>query len=206
MTTDVQTRARVTLDDLDLSIGKRTRLHRLLYDHGPGNGTMLLLPVDQGMEHGPRDFFANPASADPTYELELAQEANFSGIVISYGLAKKYMQRFAGKVPLVVKLNGKTEIPPDDEAFSPQTATVEEAVSLGADAIGYTIYVGSPAQDRDFVQFMKIRDDADRLGMPVIVWAYPRGRAVDGRAGRESLWQLTMRLGLPAKWAPTSSR
>ena len=90
----------------------------------------------------------------------------------------------------MVKLNGKTEIPPDDEAFSPQTATVEEAVSLGADAIGYTIYVGSPAQDRDFVQFMKIRNEADRLGMPVIVWAYPRGRAVDGRAGRDSLWAI----------------
>jgi class I fructose-bisphosphate aldolase len=140
MATTTQSNTRVSLDDLDLSIGKRTRLHRLLYDHGPGNGTMLLLPVDQGMEHGPRDFFENPASADPVYELELAQEANFSGIVLGYGLAKKYMKQFAGKVPLVVKLNGKTEIPADDEAFSPQTATVEEAVALGADAIGYTVY------------------------------------------------------------------
>lgn len=181
---------RVSLDDLDLSVGKRTRLHRLLYDHGPGNGTMLLLPVDQGMEHGPRDFFPNPASANPTYELELAQEANFSGIVLGYGLAKKYMKQFAGKVPLVVKLNGKTEIPPDEEAFSPQTATVEEAVALGADAIGYTIYVGSPSQDRDFIQFMEIREEADRLGMPVIVWSYPRGSAVDSKAGRDSLWAI----------------
>jgi class I fructose-bisphosphate aldolase len=142
------------------------------------------------MEHGPRDFFDNPASADPTYELELAREANFSGIVLGYGLAKKYMKQFAGKVPLVVKLNGKTEIPPDEEAFSPQTATVEEAVALGADAIGYTIYVGSPSQDRDFIQFMEIREEADRLGMPVIVWSYPRGSAVDGKAGRESLWAI----------------
>jgi class I fructose-bisphosphate aldolase len=122
--------------------------------------------------------------------LELAQEANFSGIVLGYGLAKKYMKQFAGKVPLVVKLNGKTEIPADDEAFSPQTATVEEAVALGADAIGYTIYVGSPAQDRDFIQFMEIREEADRLGMPVIVWAYPRGSAIDGKAGRESLYAI----------------
>ena len=190
MATTTQRNTRVSLDDLDLSIGKRTRLHRLLYDHGPGNGTLLMLPVDQGLEHGPRDFFDNPASADPLYELELAQEANFSGIAISYGLAKKYMKQFAGKVPLVIKLNRKTEIPADDEAFSPQTATVEEAVSLGADAIGYTVYVGSPAQDRDFLQFMKIREEADRLGMPTIVWAYPRGRAVDGKAGRESLWAI----------------
>jgi fructose-bisphosphate aldolase, class I len=190
MATTTHRNTRVSLDDLDLSIGKRTRLHRLLYDHGPGNGTLLMLPVDQGMEHGPRDFFDNPASADPIYELELAQEANFSGIVISYGLAKKYMKQFAGKVPLVVKLNGKTDIPPDDEAFSPQTATVEEAVSLGADAIGYTIYVGSPSQDRDFIQFMEVREEADRLGMPVIVWAYPRGSAIDGKAGRESLYAI----------------
>jgi len=181
---------RPTLDELELSIGKKTRLHRLLYDHGPGNGTMMLLPVDQGMEHGPRDFFANPASADPEYELELAQSGGFSGIVLGVGLAKKYMRTYAGKVPLVVKLNSKTEVPSDADAFSPQTATVEEAVALGADAIGYTLYVGSPSQDRDFLQFMDIRDEAERLGMPVIVWSYPRGAAVEAKAGRESLWAI----------------
>ena len=181
---------RPTLDELELSIGKKARLHRFLYDHGPGNGTLLFLPLDQGMEHGPRDFFPNPPSADPEYELELALTAGFSGIALGVGLAKKYMRKYAGKVPLVVKLNSKTEIPPDDEAFSPQTASVEEAVALGADAIGYTLYVGSPSQDRDFVQFMRIREDADRLGMPVIVWAYPRGKPVEAKAGRDSLWAI----------------
>lgn len=181
---------RPRLDDLHLGIGKRARLYRLLYEHGPGNGTMLLLPIDQGLEHGPVDFFANPEALNPEYQARLALEGGYSGIVFHIGLAEKYMPRFAGKVPLVLKLNGKTNIPPDDEAFSPQTATVEDAVRLGADAVGYTLYVGSPAQDQDFIQFMQIRAEAERFGMPVIVWAYPRGWAVEEKGGRDSLYAV----------------
>lgn len=181
---------RPRLDDLHLSIGKRARLYRLLYEHGPGNGTMLLLPIDQGLEHGPVDFFANPEALNPEYQARLALEGGYSGIVFHIGLAEKYMPKYAGKVPLVLKLNGKTNIPPDDEAFSPQTATVEDAVRLGADAVGYTLYVGSPAQDQDFIQFMQIRAEAERFGMPVIVWAYPRGWAVEEKGGRESLYAV----------------
>lgn len=181
---------RPLLDDLQLSIGKRTRLHRLLYEHGPGNGTMLLLPIDQGLEHGPVDFFANPDSLNPEYQARMALEGHYSGIVFHIGLAEKYMAKFAGKVPLVLKLNGKTAIPPDDEAFSPQTATVEDAVRLGADAVGYTLYVGSPAQDEDFIQFMQIRADAERFGVPIIMWAYPRGWAVEEKGGRDSVYAV----------------
>jgi class I fructose-bisphosphate aldolase len=161
-----------------------------MYGAGPGSGTLLLLPIDQGLEHGPRDFFPNPDSADPNFQLRLAKEGGYSGIVFHIGLAEKYMHRFAGEVPLVLKLNGKTEIPPDEEAFSPQTASVKDAVRLGADAIGYTLYVGSPAQDRDFRQFAEIREEADRFGMPVIVWSYPRGRAVEAKGGKESLYAI----------------
>jgi class I fructose-bisphosphate aldolase len=175
---------------LHLGIGKRARLYRLLYEHGPGNGTMLLLPIDQGLEHGPIDFFANPEALNPEYQARLALEGGYSGIVFHIGLAEKYMPKYAGKVPLVLKLNGKTNIPPDDEAFSPQTATVEDAVRLGADAVGYTLYVGSPAQDQDFIQFMQIRAEAERFGMPVIVWAYPRGWAVEEKGGRDSLYAV----------------
>lgn len=182
--------ARPKLADLELSIGKRTRLHRLLYRYGPGNGTLLLLPIDQGLEHGPRDFFANPESVDPLFQLRLAQEGGYSGIVFHIGLAQKYMRTFAGEVPLVLKVNGKTDIPSDEHAFSPQTAAVEEAVRLGADAIGYTLYVGSPAQDRDFAQFRQVREEADRYGMPVIVWAYPRGEAMEAKGGRDSLYAI----------------
>jgi len=181
---------RPTLDELHLSLGKRTRLHRLMYEHGPGNGTMLLLPIDQGLEHGPVDFFPNPPCADPDYQCRLALEGGYSGIVFHIGLAQKYMRDYAGQVPLVLKLNGKTNIPPDDWAFSPQTATVEDAVALGADAVGYTLYVGSPAQGDDFVQLMNIRADCDRYAMPLIIWSYPRGEAIGTKGGRDSLYAV----------------
>jgi fructose-bisphosphate aldolase, class I len=178
--------ARPRLAALGLSPGKRTRLRRLLYEHGPGGGTLLVLPIDQGLEHGPVDFFANPDALDPRYQFELAREGNFSAIAVHIGLAEKYFHEFAGEVPLILKLNGKTAIPSDAAAFSPLTGTVEDAVRLGADAVGYTVYVGSSSQDRDFRQFLEVRRDAERYGMPVIVWAYPRGEAVAQKGGRDS--------------------
>ena len=79
--TMTQAQPRITLDDLDVSTGKKARLHRLLYQHGPGNGTMLLLPIDQGLEHGPMDFFDNPECADPDFQCRLALDGGYSGIV-----------------------------------------------------------------------------------------------------------------------------
>jgi class I fructose-bisphosphate aldolase len=181
---------RPLLKDLDLNLGKRTRLHRILYEHGVGNGMALILPIDHGLEHGPRDFFANPESVDPAYQLRLAKEGGFSAIVFHIGLAEKYMKEFTGEIPLILKLNGKTSIPPDTHAFSPQTASVEDAVRLGADAVGYTLFVGSPAQDKDFIQFAKIREDSQRFGVPLIVWAYPRGEAIEAKGGRDSLYAV----------------
>lgn len=180
----------VTLDDMTLSTGKRARLYRLLYQHGPANGTAMFLPIDQGMEHGPVDFFANPDSKNPEFQLKLALEGGYTGIVFQIGLAEKYMHRYAGRVPLILKLNGKTTIPSDAEAFSPLNATVADAIRLGADAVGYTVYVGSPAQDRDFLQFMSVRQEAEAAGMPVIVWAYPRGEAIEAKGGRDSLYAV----------------
>jgi len=181
---------RPTLADLNLSTGKRARLHRLLYKYGPANGTLMMLPIDQGLEHGPRDFFPNPAAKDPSFQLRLAKEGGFSGIVFQIGLAEKYMNDYAGQVPLVLKLNGKTEIPSDKQPISPCIATVEDAVRLGADAVGYTLYVGSPLQADDFGQFREVREDAERYGMPIIVWAYPRGEAIDTKGGRDSLYAV----------------
>jgi class I fructose-bisphosphate aldolase len=181
---------RPKLEDLDLSLGKRTRLNRLLYEHGPGNGTLLLLPIDQGLEHGPVDFFPNPPSADPDYQCRLAKEGGYSGIVFHIGLATKHMKAYAGTVPLVLKLNGKTNVPSDAEAFSAQESTVEDAVRLGADAVGYTLYVGSPSQDRDFVQLGKVRDACEQYGMPLIVWSYPRGSAIEAKGGRNSIYAV----------------
>ncbi|HEV7128044.1 MAG TPA: hypothetical protein VGN32_11455 [Ktedonobacterales bacterium] len=181
---------RPTLADLDLSTGKRTRLHRLMYKYGPANGTLMFLPIDQGLEHGPRDFFPNPPAKDPDFELRLAKEGHFSGIVFQIGIAEKYMNRYAGEVPLVLKLNGKTEIPADNAPISPCIASVEDAVRLGADAVGYTLYVGSGMQAEDFTQFRKVREEANRYEMPIIVWAYPRGDAIEAKGGKESFYAI----------------
>jgi fructose-bisphosphate aldolase, class I len=181
---------RPSLRSMGLSPGKLARLKRLLYTHGPGGGTLLVLPIDQGLEHGPVDFFANPDSLDPSYQYALARDGRFSAIALHIGLAEKYFHEYAGEVPLILKLNGKTSIPPDAQAFSSLTGTVEDAVRLGADAVGYTVYVGSPAQDRDFRQLLDVRRDADRFGLPLIVWAYPRGEAVSKKGGRESLYAI----------------
>jgi len=168
-----------------MNLGKRTRLHRLLFAHGPGNGACLVLPVDQGLEHGPRDFASNPAAADPRYQLQIARDGGFSAIALQVGLAERYMGDFAGVVPLILKLNGKTDIPPDDEPLSPLLASVETACALGADAVGYTMYIGSPRQDEDFRQFAQVREEAEALGMPAIIWAYPRGEAIEAKGGRD---------------------
>jgi class I fructose-bisphosphate aldolase len=161
-----------------LAPGKRTRLRRLLFEFGPGNGSLMLLPIDQGIEHGPRDFFPNPASKDPDYQFRLAAEARYSAIACQIGLATKYYPDYAGSVPLILKVNGKTDIPHSERALSTCNASVEDAVRLGADAVGYTLYVGSPRQDEDLVQLRQVREDCDRYGMPLVVWSYPRGEAV----------------------------
>jgi len=179
-----------TLNDMGLSLGKRIRLHRLLYGHGPGNGKMLVLPIDQGLEHGPADFFANPDSKFPAFQYQLARDGGYSAIALHVGLAAKYHEQCAGEVPLVLKINGKTNITPDDEPFSSLTATVEDAVRLGADAVGYTLFVGSPMQDEDIAQLAEVRSECDLLGMPLIVWAYPRGEAVERKGGRNSFYAI----------------
>lgn len=178
------------LDGMHLSPGKYARLHRLLYQFGPGHGSLMLLPYDQGLEHGPRDFFPNPASADPDYICRIARDGRYTGVVFQYGIAEKYWPTYAGQVALVLKLNGKTDVPSDAQAFSPCQSSVEDAVRLGADAVGYTMYVGSPAQAEDFKQFMWVRQEADRYGMPVIVWAYPRGEAIQAKGGRDSVYAI----------------
>lgn len=181
---------RPSLSDIGVSAGKKARLQRILFEHGLRNGTAIFLPYDQGLEHGPRDFFANPKSGDPRYIIKLAIEGGFNGIAIQIGLAEKFYWEYAGEIPLILKLNGKTDFPSDSYALSPLQATVEDAVRLGADAVGYTLYVGTPVQEADFAQFLKVRGDAIRFGMPLIVWSYPRGQAVDGKGGTDSFYAV----------------
>ena len=181
---------RLSLDQIGLGTGKKARLRRILFQHGLGNGTAIFLPYDQGLEHGPRDFFANPAASDPRYIIRLAVEGGFNGIAVQIGLAEKFYWDYAGEVPLILKLNGKTDIPPDGDALSPVHATVADAVRLGADAVGYTLYVGTPAAERDYAQLRQIRTDAHQLGMPLIVWAYPRGSAIEAKGGKDSFYAV----------------
>jgi class I fructose-bisphosphate aldolase len=173
-----------------LAPGKRARLRRLLFEFGPGNGTLMLLPIDQGIEHGPRDFFPNPASKDPEYQFRLAAEAGYSALACQIGMAEKYYADYAGQVPLILKVNGKTDIPPSDDALSTCNASVEDAVRLGADAVGYTLYVGSPRQGEDLAQLRQVRQDCDRFGMPLVIWAYPRGAALDKKGGQSTFYAI----------------
>ena len=208
---------RPTFDEMNLSTGKRARLYRMMYEHGPANGTLMLLPIDQGLEHGPIDFFDTPDALDTDWIERLAVEGKFSGIAFHIGLAEKYHRNYAGKVPMVLKVNGKTNIPPDGDAFSGLTSSVEDAVRLGADAVGYTLYVGSPRQDDDMSQLDGVRHECERYGMPLIVWSYPRGSAVKGKGGIDSLYAIDyaarvacemgadiVKLNMP-KWDPVKS-
>ena len=168
-----------------LSPGKRTRLRRLLYDYGPGEGTLLFLPIDQGIEHGPRDFFPNPASKDPEYQFRLAAEAGYSAIACGYGMASKYYPDYAGQVPLLLKLNSKTDVPPADEAFSPCNAIGRGRACGSAPTRSATRSTSARRkQEEDFVQLGKVRADCDRFGMPLVIWAYPRGRDIEKKGGQ----------------------
>lgn len=146
-----------------------------------------LLAYDQGFEHGPTDF--NDENVDPQYIFDIAQESGvFTCIAVQKGIAEKYYQRGVYKTPLVVKLNAKTAYHKGEELFSPQNCSVEEAINLGAAGVGYTIYVGSEREQESFAEFSKIQEEAHAAGLPVIMWAYPRGKHIgEAEHSRENL-------------------
>lgn len=175
---------------MTVSPGKRARLHDLRFRHGVGNGTLLILPIDHGLEHGPVDFLPNPSAADPEFQLELARRGRCNALACQIGFAERHWAARPDRVPLVLKLSGKTSFPSDEEAHSPLNASVEDAVRLGAHAVGYTLYVGSPLQSRHHEDLARVRSDCERFGIPLVVWAYPRGSAVAARGGRTSLYAI----------------
>jgi len=143
-------------------------------------GRALFLAYDQGMEHGPTDF--NDKNVDPNYILEIAKKGKYTGVVFQKGIAEKYNEEIRrSKVPLIVKLNGKTNLF-RGEPISRQLCTVKEAVKLGASAVGYTIYLGSDYEDEMLQEFEKIQRGAHTNGLPVVVWMYPRGKSVKGKS------------------------
>src|SRR5713226_3098512 len=137
------------------------------------DGKGMLLAYDQGFEHGPSADF-NDQNIDPGYIMEIASKGDFTGVVFHKGIAEKY---YNGKVPLIVKLNGKTSLP-KGEPISTQVCSVEEAISLGAKGVGYTIYLGSANESVMLEEFGEIEAEAHEAGLPAIAWVYPRGEAV----------------------------
>ena len=147
-----------------------------LLDKITKNGKALFLAYDQGMEHGPSDF--NEENVDPAEVLKIADSGFFTGVILQKGIAEKYYFNKTYKVPLIVKLNGKTNLVKDEDPYSPQICSVAEALSYGAKAVGYTIYIGSEYEPKMTEEFGKIEQEAEELGIPVIAWMYPRGRNI----------------------------
>lgn len=146
-------------------------------------GKALFLAYDQGLEHGPSDF--DDKNVDPKYIIEIAKKGKYNGIVFQKGIAEKYNQEIkASKVPLIVKLNGKTNLF-KGEPIARQLCTVDEAIKLGAKAVGYTIYIGSDSEDESFQEFQNIQREAHEKGLPVIAWIYPRGKSVEKKKPEE---------------------
>ena len=144
----------------------------------PG-GRAMILAYDQGFEHGPRDFLENPQSADFEYILDIAKRGRFTGIVLHAGLAEKYESDIQNsRVPLILKLNGTSELNTEEDPYSPQLYSVEDALELGATAVGYTVYSGSKYEDEMQREFSGIIREAHRKGIPVIGWMYPRGKSI----------------------------
>lgn len=156
-------------------------------------GKCLFLAYDQGLEHGPTDF--TDASIDPAKIIKIAQEGACNAFICQKGIAEKYRAEIkTSKVPLILKLNGKTNLV-KGEPLSTQLCTVSEAHALGAAAVGYTLYIGSEHEATMFEQFEHIEREAHKRGMPVIAWIYPRGRSIEGKPERELLAYAT-RTGL----------
>ncbi|MEK7672587.1 MAG: fructose-bisphosphate aldolase [Patescibacteria group bacterium] len=164
------------------SIGELARLRQIVRD----SGKTMILPYDQFIEHDNRHVSPNAMAADPDYICKLAVEGGYNAVAMHYGLAKRYWSKLQGKVPLLLKINGKTSIPSQKNPLSVFTSCVEDGVRIGAVAIGYTLYYGSPRQDEDLPQLAGVRQECDRYGMPLVVWAYPRGEAVEAKGGKES--------------------
>ncbi len=162
------------------SPGTLTNLARLL-GHGKlgGTGKLVILPVDQGFEHGPaRSFAPNPAGYDPDYHFQLAIDAGCNAYAAPLGFLEAGAAKFAGQVPLILKLNNSDSLAKVDQPISAITGSVDEALRLGCAAIGYTIYPGSGARNRQYEDLRALAEEAKRKGLAVVVWSYPRGAGV----------------------------
>jgi class I fructose-bisphosphate aldolase len=160
--------------------GTLTNLARLL-NHGRlgGTGRFVILPVDQGFEHGPaRSFAPNPAGYDPRYHFELAIAAGCNAYAAPLGFLEAGAADFAGEIPLILKLNNSDSLSGGKDPAPAITGSVDEALRLGCSAIGFTIYPASAARNEMYGQIRALTEEAKRKGLAVVVWSYPRGSGV----------------------------
>ena len=144
------------------------------------DGNLLILAYDHGLEHGPVDFEPNPASADPRNVFEVASHDAVTALAVHKGLAETYYSDYEDDVPLLLKINGNSDLAERDDYYSPKQCTVKYAVEeLGADAIGYTMYAGSKYEDRMWEDFREVQEEARKYDIPVVMWAYPRGQGIE---------------------------
>ena len=159
--------------------GTRSQLARIL-NHGRlgGTGRLVILPVDQGFEHGPaRSFAPNPAAYDPRYHFELAIEAGLNAYAAPLGMIEAGAASFAGQIPTILKVNSSNSLSTTkDQAV---TASVGDALRLGCSAIGFTIYPASEYQFEMMEELRELAEEAKSVGLAVVVWSYPRGPMLD---------------------------
>jgi fructose-bisphosphate aldolase, class I len=157
--------------------GTKANLARLL-NHGRlgATGKLVILPVDQGFEHGPgRSFAPNPPGYDPNYHFQLALEAGCNAYAAPLGFIEAGVAQFPGELPLILKLNNHDVLYDEKDPCSSVTGSVREALRLGCAAVGFTIYPGSSRSREMYEQLREITEEAKSVGLAVVVWSYPRG-------------------------------
>jgi class I fructose-bisphosphate aldolase len=162
--------------------GVKANLARLLMQGRlGGTGKMIILPVDQGFEHGPaRSFGVNPAAYDPHYHYQLAIDAGLSAYAAPLGPLEAGADTFAGQIPTILKVNSSNSLLPANQPKTQAiTATVEDALRLGCAAIGFTIYPGSSLSLEMFEDIAEMRKEAAMKGVATVIWSYPRGEDLD---------------------------
>lgn len=160
--------------------GVRTNLARFL-NHGRlgGTGKLVILPVDQGFEHGPaRSFAVNPPAYNPLYHFQLALDAGCNGYAAPLGMLEAGVTEYAGELPLILKLNNHDLLHDDRDPISAVTGSVGDALRLGCAAVGFTIYPGSAESKEMYEQLREVAEEAKQCGLAVVVWSYPRGSAL----------------------------
>ena len=161
--------------------GTKGNLCRLLMEGRlGGTGKLIILPVDQGFEHGPaRSFAPNPAGYDPHYHFQLAIDAGLNAFAAPLGMLEAGASTFAGQIPTILKMNSANSLSRQkEEADQAVTASVDDALRLGCSAIGFTIYPGSDAMYDQYEEIRELAAEAKAAGLAVVVWSYPRGGTV----------------------------